>query len=566
MILKIFFQISSLITFSYCQLGYPKCNGINNNATILSSLNGKVQGACYNVTLDYGGNKSNINKNVLTWLGVPYAQPPIGTLRFRNPVPVQTWANTRNGINWSSACTQMDDSGISPFSSEDCLYLNIFVPYDVYQRAVIQNDATSRVPVYVWIHGGAMITGASYDFDSSNLVSMTGMIVVTINYRLGPFGYLTVLNTDAKGNQGFLDQSLALKWVFDNANLFGGDKAKITIGGESAGSWSVGLHLLYKPSWPYFSKAIMQSGSPIDLSSNLATPQVAHIFAAVAGSRLKCNIANSQALFDCLQSKSTSSFMLATNDYFYEYADIFLMVTYDPNIFSQQPRRLIETGDFKRCDILIGTNNYEFLMFLPRVNTPMNKLRQNLMKNPGSLPFNYTKYYQTYNLNSQIGFYNKIIDLYGLTSKNVNLDFYGDNVAMLTDQQYRCPTYLFAEFYSKYNQTSYVYMYGHKASYVLNQPEDGAQHAAEIDFVFGRPLAQDSSYPVSERIFTDQLVNFWASFIKNNNPNPPNSGLPVWPQFKTDTSSLRNVYFLKAQNIANTNYNVSDPKCAFWNL
>ena len=295
MIFQILLQLSSLIAVSVSSpLYYPNCNNTNVNATVLNTLNGKVQGACFTITVNYSSYKPNLSQNLLTWLGVPYAQPPIGNLRFKNPVPVQTWANTRDGTNYSSSCLQPGRE--LDVTSEDCLYLNIFVPYNVYLRAVIQNDSTSQAPIYVWIHGGANLIGSASDVDPSTMVAISDIIIVTINYRLGLFGFLTVLNTDAKGNQGFLDQSLAFKWVFDNANLFGGDKTRITIGGQSAGAWNVGFHLLYKPSWPYFSRAIMQSGSPSDLSSNLATPEVAHIFAAVAGSRLNCSIGDSQTL------------------------------------------------------------------------------------------------------------------------------------------------------------------------------------------------------------------------------------------------------------------------------
>ena len=163
MTLKIFIQLSFFISLAFGSLNYPRCTNINNAATVLTSLNGQVQGSCYRVTGNYGGYKPNINKNVLTWLGVPYAQPPIGNLRFKNPVPVQSWRNRRGGTAWSYACTQMDNSGVSKYSSEDCLYLNIFVPYDVYLRSVVQNSSLSRVPVYIGVHGGSNIVGASYE-------------------------------------------------------------------------------------------------------------------------------------------------------------------------------------------------------------------------------------------------------------------------------------------------------------------------------------------------------------------------------------------------------------------
>ena len=116
----------------------------------------------------------------------------------------------------------------------------------------------------MFIHGGSFTSGSSTDdkFEASTLVSMSGIIVVTINYRVDAFGFLHLAGTDATGNQGFLDQNMALQWVYNNAHTFGGDKTRITISGESAGSWSVGYHLFFPGSWPLFRNAILESGAP----------------------------------------------------------------------------------------------------------------------------------------------------------------------------------------------------------------------------------------------------------------------------------------------------------------
>ena len=477
MILKIFIQISFLISLAFGFLSYPRCNNIIGSATVLNSLNGRVQGACYNIAVSYGGTKPNMNKNVLTWLSVPYAQPPIGNLRFRNPVPVQSWQNIKDGTDWPYSCIQIDNSGAyETYASEDCLYLNIFVSYDVYNRAVIQKNDLSRVPVYIWVHGGHNVFGAASEYDSSTLAAMSDLVIVTINYRLGPLGFFNVLNTDAKGNQGFFDQTLAFKWVFDNAHLFGGDKSKITIGGESSGSWDNGLHLLYRQSWPYFNRVIMESGSPTDLSTKLKTAQEVAHFAVSAGRKLNCDVSNNAALLACLQSKSAKSFYMAAYQEFKDFSDLFTPLTLDPNVFSQQPRALFETGNFKRAEVLIGTTTHEFLSYAPRKFMNFNTLRRDLQSYLEGLPFDFQKYFRTYNLRNTAGFYDKIIEIYGLTTKNKNSDFYADFVQIMTDACLKCPSYLLSEILSRFNQKSYVFLYGHKAS-TVNRPEDGADHA-----------------------------------------------------------------------------------------
>ena len=476
MISKLIFKLSFLIALSQCSLHYPECSNYYNKTTILQSLKGKIQGACNEVTVDYGGYKSNLKKNVLTWLSVPYAQAPIGNLRFKNPVPVKTWKDTLDGTEWPYRCVQMGDNKIDDYSSEDCLYLNIFVPYEVYHKSVMQKKDSFRAPIYIWVHGGSNINGAGIDYDSSTLAAMSDIIVVTINYRLGPFGFFTILDTEAKGNQGFLDQSLAFKWVFENAHLFGGDKTKIAIGGESAGAWDVGFHLLYKPSWPYFSKAIMQSGTPADIGSHLRTPEEASKFSVSVAEKLGCNINKTQALLTCLQSMSTESFYSTSFKEFDKFVDLFMPLVLDPDVFSKQPRKLIENGDFKKCDLLVGYNTLEGITFIDREFINMTKLKKKLAYNPGNLKYDFKKYYQKYNLTKKAEFFNKIIDLYGLNSKKAKDDFYLDYVDIITDECYRCPSYLFAEQYSKFEQNAYVYLYGHKLSTSDWGPEDGAVH------------------------------------------------------------------------------------------
>ena len=265
--------MKSIIAFLYLALLFIKpfycdyydqyfelCKSIpsDSNLTLLTTLNGKIRGQCLTVPVSYS-NGSKISNNVLRFLSIPYAQPPIGQNRFKSPIPASSWENVRNGTNWPNRCMQFDSSANQLPKSEDCLYLNIFVPADSYL-----NRNQYLTPIFVFIHGGSFTGGSSTDdrFEASTLVSMKGIIVVTLNYRVDAFGFMAISGSDATGNQGFLDQSLALKWIYENAYTFGGDNSKITLSGESAGAWSVGYHLFYPKSWPYFRNAILQSGGP----------------------------------------------------------------------------------------------------------------------------------------------------------------------------------------------------------------------------------------------------------------------------------------------------------------
>ena len=211
------------------------------------------------------------------WLGVPYAKPPIGDLRWKAPRPKVSWEGVLNATEFGSPCTQIGSTFGDPeakvgsvHGSEDCLYLNIFAPLDIAEN--------EKLPVMLWIHGGSNTIGTSKLYDPSVLASSQRVIVVTINYRLGIFGWfyhpsiknLSESQEDGSGNYGTLDQIQSLRWIKQNITHFGGDKENITIFGESAGGHNV-YTLLFSPlADGLFHKAISQSGSTKTLSIDQA--------------------------------------------------------------------------------------------------------------------------------------------------------------------------------------------------------------------------------------------------------------------------------------------------------
>ena len=263
-----------------------------NTEIILDSTTGKLRGSCQFVRV----NDNNLNEvksgNVYSWMSVPYAEPPIGPLRFKRTVPKKPWTSEPlplNATEWPNACIQQDsaDSALkkeendsfsgfdmwTPSSrhikfSEDCLYLNIWTPAEAYLRINIQTPSATlqplKSPIMVYFHGGGTVSGSSSldIYDPSTFVAATNTIVITINYRLGVFGFLH-LDGEFPGNQALFDQSEALKWIKENAERFGGDSAKITLVGQSAGASLVGFHLFFKESWPLFRNMILQSGTPL---------------------------------------------------------------------------------------------------------------------------------------------------------------------------------------------------------------------------------------------------------------------------------------------------------------
>ena len=205
------------------------------------------------------------SSGIRVFKGIPYAAPPVGKLRWREPQPVQPWDGTRVATEWGSRCVQSNRLGdLDPLNKrmdEDCLYLNIWTP---------AKSADESLPVMVWIHGGSNLNGAGSqpEYDGSDIASK-GVVVVTINYRLDIFGFLAhpeltkESGTNSSGNYGLLDQIAALKWVQKNIRAFGGDPSRVTIFGESAGAFDVSLLMASPLARGLFHRAIAESGGAL---------------------------------------------------------------------------------------------------------------------------------------------------------------------------------------------------------------------------------------------------------------------------------------------------------------
>ncbi|CAG0888637.1 unnamed protein product [Darwinula stevensoni] len=212
--------------------------------------------------------KVHEGKIVLSFTGIPYAKPPIGDLRFQKPVPVDPWSGFVNATTLPNSCFQEPSNYFDGFSgeemwnpntplSEDCLYLNIWVPEQAW------GSEREKLAVMVWIHGGGYVSGTSTldVYDGAMLAHSGNVIVASLNYRLGAFGFLCLGVPVAACNQGLWDQALALKWIQDNIEAFGGDASRMTLFGESAGGGIVSALLLSPATRHFFRRGILQSGS-----------------------------------------------------------------------------------------------------------------------------------------------------------------------------------------------------------------------------------------------------------------------------------------------------------------
>lgn len=275
---------------------------LNSAEKLVKTNSGKIRGLLVPI---------NSRSNIEQYIGIPYAEPPIGNLRFARPLLKRPWApEILNAVHYGPACPQLlwflrsysfQDSFNN--TSEDCLYLNVFVP---------ENDHTSkRFPVMIWVHGGAYRYGSGSEYDGRLLASQ-GIIVVTINYRLGVLGFLSTDDSASPGNYGLLDQKLAFEWVKNNIGAFGGNPYEVTIAGQSAGGGSVSLHMFSQLSKGLFRAVIPQSGCALSPWAIYRLPYTARDATLQLAKKLNCSSDSSKSIVHCLRSKPAEMLVKTT--------------------------------------------------------------------------------------------------------------------------------------------------------------------------------------------------------------------------------------------------------------
>jgi para-nitrobenzyl esterase len=306
------------------------------------------------VTTDDGAVRGTTAGTVDEFLGIPYAAPPTGNLRWRPPAPPAEWRGVRDTTQFAPSCPQPP----SPFAppgpfSEDCLYLNVYTPNRDADHRLLHGGDEGGLPVLVWIHGGGLTEDAGRNYDGSKLAA-DGTVVVTINYRLGALGFLAHPALASRpggpaGNYGLMDQQAALRWVRDNIAQFGGDPHNVTIAGQSAGGLSVLAQMVSPGSRGLFQKAIIQSGSFALNQQPLADAEAAgEAFAAQAG----CPDQTAA----CLRQLPVSDLV---NPNLVEIPGVV-----DGKVLTEPIGTALAAGRFARVPVLNGTNHDEERLFV----------------------------------------------------------------------------------------------------------------------------------------------------------------------------------------------------------
>jgi para-nitrobenzyl esterase len=470
------------------------------------------------------------NGAVNEFLGIPYAAPPVGALRWQPPQPAASWSGVRDATKFAQHCPQLPSPFGQGSTSEDCLYLNVFTP--------AHKQAGSHFPVMVWIHGGALVTGESNDYDPTALVE-DGVTVVTINYRLGALGFLAhpalADENGQSGDYGLMDQQAALRWVQRNIPSFGGDPHNVTVFGESAGGLSTLSQVASPLAKGLFERAIVESGSYNLTQASLATAEASgEAFAASAG------CASQTAA--CLRSLPVST-ILANED----------TAGYTPNLNSEVlPETLgtaFSTGAFNRVPIINGTNHDEWRLFVAL---------SELTGNPVTAANYQSMISSTLGVSAAVAAV--IAARYPLSafpSPSVALGAVG------TDAIFACPALTIDKSVSRFVPTFGYEFNDENAPQNFLPPVSfpyGAAHASEIQYLMGLPTA---AFPGSLSPPQQQLAaimkGYWTNFAKRGLPG--SASAPFWPSFNVLTQGIQSLAPPVPQPEAGF---ANAHNCAFW--
>ena len=439
--------------------------------------------------------------------GIPYAAPPTGDRRWREPLPVEPWTGARPAFVFDAICPQRLADGELGFNrvkatSEDCLFLNVWTP---------QWPPASARPVMVWIHGGGNFGGSgSAAVSDGERLSRRGVVVVSFNYRLGSFGFfshpaLTRESPRASGNQGILDQIAALKWVQDNIGRFGGDPRNVTIFGESAGALDVGALMTTPLSQGLFHRAIAQSG-PVVLLGDPATLVNAEKRGQAVAARWKVA---ADASLVTLRAIPTAAIVAAEPDYISsDYDDTFpnLGLVVDGYVFPKRPSQVFSSGTQQRVPLLLGSNAREQIPF----TTAPADLRRAIEEFYGPLAGRASALYT-----------GSPDPLHGTPAEQWS-----------TDTSFRCATVAQARWHEAAGNPTFHYEFAHVPP---ERAAVGATHASELSHLFGTyPFGLFGVGPAARATDADARVSdliqqYWTNFAKTGDPNGP--GLPPWARF-----------------------------------
>jgi para-nitrobenzyl esterase len=459
------------------------------------------------VVIESGAIEGVPKGEVVAYLGIPFAAPPVGELRWRDPQPVHPWKGMRKADAFASSCMQR---GVSmpgekpPVTSEDCLYLNIWTP---------ARSAGKTLPVIVWIHGGGYKNGsASMPLYWGDRLARQSVVVVTIAYRLGPLGFLAHADLTGEsayhssGNYGLLDQVAALEWIQRNIAAFGGDPKQVTIAGQSSGAMSVSILMASPRAKGLFHRAIGQSGGlfePLQIAPSYLLANAERDGAAYASSVGANSIAALRKLpaVDLLGGKA---------------ANVGHPVI-EPHLLPTSPYEAFNSGKYNDVPVLIGFNADEARALVDVSEVKAANFSADIKRSFGDLPA-------------------PLLDAYPHTTdtqaRQARLDFE-------RDLRFGWDMWAWARLQAQPGRSRvYLYFFNQKPPFPAGSVQGGwgASHFAELWYMFDHLNQEAWRWSTADHQLARIMSGYWTNFAKNGDPN--RNGLPPWPQFDGEDSVL----------------------------
>lgn len=508
---------------------------------VVSTKYGRVRGQ--RITRNFGLGPDAVTHTFDRYLGIPYAKPPIGQLRFQAPEEPDPWNNVLDATKHRHVCPQLTFHAdtLPSNQNEDCLFLNVFTPYK-------KGSSEKRFPVMVYFHGGSYEVGSGKTYDGSVLAQM-GVVVVTINYRLGALGFLSSGDSLLPGNYGLLDQALTLEWVNQNIAQFRGNSSRVTLFGHSVGASSVGLMMLLSGvRTGLFHGVIAQSGvvtAPYTAHHSTSANFTAYVRSV--GKLFSCSDDGDLAeVVDCLRKVEPQKILSLRIEFpLYDPIDPEFRPFIDGRILSDFPRRLFEEGRFHKVPVIVGTVKDEFNNYFnggARYRKEFDEALDNyllkvLKYNPTILSvvrFQYTDW----------------------SSGKPDADYKrGD---LLSDMHMVAPTIDMSDILSKYVP---VYQYHFSV--------DDCYHSVELNYVFGSPFSGHfademttngtvEGFTEEQRLLSRRIMKLWTSFAKFGHPV---SDARDWSPY----TKRNRTYLLLSPNNTGPRRDLRADKVAFWN-
>jgi para-nitrobenzyl esterase len=492
------------------------------------------------IVTESGPLKGFINGNITEFLGIPYAAPPVGNLRWMPPQSFGRWHGVLDASSFGNVCTQ------GGRGSEDCLFLNIYAP-----NFKKNGNKHGAMPVMFWIHGGGLTAGAGSDYDPTPLVNQ-GVIVVTINYRLGYLGFFAQTALDSEGhdagNYGLMDQQFAMQWVHDNIAAFGGDPSNVTIFGESAGGQSVYCQLASPTAAGLYAHAIAESGSYeifqsflidfLDPIAALSVGETAGTGNVPSGAIIADSVGCSSQTAACLRGVPNTELVSVQVGTVYPFVD--------GTLLTETPAESFASGNFNKVPVIAGTNHDEWRIFVAE------------------------EYDAVGNPILTIGEYDTAVNMLW---KNSLLDFFVESLypwafpggqvlgASGTDGIFACSARNGDALLSNFTNT-YAYEFNDENAPPQPSPFSfplGAFHGAEIQYLFDDGFFFELN--AAQQQLSAAMVSYWTNFATTGDPN--GGTLPTWSLYNSTTDVFQSL--VPPTPTTESTFNTEHLCDSFWN-